>query len=307
MRETPAAAAFAIAPPPGDAGDAPADALIHVLRRVWRDRAGRAAILGLLALALLVLLGPLLWPWDPRVQLDIVRLQSRPPSWQHWFGTDVYSRDLLARLLDGGRVSLAIALVSATLAAAIGAAWGAIAGYAGGRVDGWLMRTVDVCLAVPRVLLLLAVIALWGRVSAGALIVLLGTTGWFGVSRIARGAALAARRSDFVAAARALGAGRVRIFVRHVLPATFPQVLVNAALAMGQVIVLEAGLSYLGLGVQQPFASWGNIISDGRETIATTWWLTLFPGLALVGTALALNTLADRLREALNPRQLPAP
>jgi peptide/nickel transport system permease protein len=169
------------------------------------------------------------------------------------------------------------------------------------------MRIVDACLAIPRILLLLLILALWGEVSVVSLVVVLGLPGWFPVSRMARAEALSLRTRDFVLAAQALGAGHLRVLVRHVLPHAIGPVLVSATIAVAHVVILEAGLSYLGYGVPQPNPTWGNIIRDGRGTLATTWWLTAFPGLALVGTALAINTVADRLRAALNPRQLPAP
>jgi peptide/nickel transport system permease protein len=168
-----------------------------------------------------------------------------------------------------------------------------------------MMRLVDTMLAIPRVLLILTIIALWSFPSVSGLIAVLGLTGWFGVSRLARAEALVVRGRDFVSAALALGVPRRDVLVRHVLPHSLGPVLVAATVAVGNVIVLEAGLSYFGVGVPDPAASWGNIIRDGRDSLASTWWLTVFPGLALVGTSLAVNAVANRLRSAINPRQLP--
>jgi peptide/nickel transport system permease protein len=210
-------------------------------------------------------------------------------------------------MLFGARVSLAIAALSALMASGVGLLYGGVAGFAGGRLEGLMMRTVDAMLAVPRILLLLTVLALWPTVGMWTLVWLLGLTGWFSVARLARAETASLREREFVMAARALGASPVRVFVRHVLPHAAGPVLVATTIAIAQVIVLEAALSYLGYGIPAPAPTWGNIIRDGRETIESTWWLTLFPGLALIGTALAVNTLADRLRAALNPRQLPAP
>lgn len=307
MADTPAAASLAI-PAPREAGAALSPTPVaRALQLLWDDRGARVAIVFLALLALAALAAPWLAPYDPARPIDPLLLGAAPPSRAHWFGTDVTSRDVLSRMLFGARISLAIAALATTLASALGLLYGGIAGYAGGRVDGLMMRLVDACLAIPRVLLIITVLALWGAVDARALVLLLGLTGWFAIARLARAEAAALRRRDFVVAARALGAGPVRLFVRHVLPHAAGPVLVATAIAIGQVIVLEAGLSFLGYGVPQPTPSWGNIIRDGRESMDTTWWLTAFPGLALVLTALAANTIADRLRVALNPRQLHAP
>jgi peptide/nickel transport system permease protein len=261
------------------------------------------AVLGVLILG--ALLAPVIAPYPPDEQLGLVDLKLRPPSWQHWFGTDPVSRDVFSRMLYGAQVSLRIALLAAGLSALVGLLWGAAAGFLGGRIDGVMMRVVDAFLAIPRVLLVLTVIALWPRVTPAGLIAVLGLTGWFGVSRLARAEALSVREREFVHAARALGVRRTSILVRHVLPHAIGPVLVAATLAVGHVIVLEAGLTYLGQGVPPPTATWGSIIHDGRDTLQSTWWLTLFPGLALIGTSLAVNAIANRLRAAINPRQLP--
>lgn len=307
MADTPAVASFAI-PNAGDVRGAPsATPVARAVRALWSDGGGRTALGFAAVLVAAAVLAPLVTPFDPARPLDPVALRAIAPSSTHWFGTDLLSRDVFSRVVHGARISLAVAALAALLASGVGLLYGGIAGFAGGRVDAAMMRIVDALLAIPRVLLLLTVLALWGTVTTRALIVLLGLTGWFAVARLARGEAAALRVRDFVVAARALGASPARLFVRHVLPHLAGPVLVATTIAMGHVVVLEAGLSYLGFGIAQPTPTWGNIIHDGRETIATTWWLTLFPGLALVGTALATNTIADRLRAALNPRQLPAP
>ncbi|MEO7963748.1 MAG: ABC transporter permease [Gemmatimonadaceae bacterium] len=307
MPETPAVAAFAI-PESRDATLRLASgAFADAFRRVLGYGAARAAILFLVVLIALALLAPWIAPYDPNATHGIVALKLQAPTLQHPFGTDAESRDVLSRMLHGARVSLSVAVLAALLAAGVGLIYGATSGYAGGIVDDVMMRIVDASLALPRVLLLLLVFALWREVSVFSLVVILGLTGWFPVSRLARAEALALSSRDFVVAARALGAGHWRILVRHVLPHAAGPVVVAATVAVAQVILIEAGLSFLGYGIPQPNPTWGNIIRDGREWIATAWWLTVFPGLALVGTALALNTLADRLRAALNPRQLHAP
>ncbi len=307
MADTPAVASLAIPAAPEDGATLSPTPVARALQLLWHDRGARIAIAFLALVLLAALAAPWLAPYDPARPIDPLAFRAAPPSGAHWFGTDLTSRDVLSRMLFGARISLAVAALATTLASALGLAYGGIAGYAGGRVDGVMMRLVDACLAVPRILLLITVLALWGTVDTSALVLLLGLTGWFAIARLARAEAAALRQRDFIVAARALGAGPARVFVRHVLPHAAGPVLVAATIAIGQVIVLEAGLSFLGYGVPQPTPTWGNIIRDGRESLATTWWLTAFPGLALVLTALAANTIADRLRAVLNPRQLHAP
>jgi peptide/nickel transport system permease protein len=208
-------------------------------------------------------------------------------------------------MLVGARLSVSVALLAAGLSAVVGLVWGATAGYFGGAADAIMSRVVDALLAIPRVLLVLTVIALWEHPTATGLVLTLGLTGWFGVSRLARAEAQSARGRAFVAASRALGVPHGAVIVRHVLPQAVGPVLVAATIAVGHVIVLEAGLAFFGYGVPQPAPSWGNIIYDGRDTIATTWWMTVFPGLALVTTSLAVTGVATRLRTAFHQRQLP--
>lgn len=307
MADTPAVAALAIPDPSARAGTLRERSLRHALQVLWGDRAARAALLFVVVLVTLALFAPLLAPYDPLRPLDAVALRAVSPSRAHWFGTDLLSRDVFSRVVHGARISLSVSVLAALLAAVVGLTYGGVAGFAGGRVDALMMRLVDAMLAIPRVLLLLTVVSLWRRVDVTALVLLLGLTGWFAVARLAHAEATWLRQREFVVGARVLGASPAQVFVRHVLPHLVGPVLVAATIAMGHVVILEAGLSFLGVGVPDPTPTWGNIIRDGRETIASTWWLTLFPGLALVGTALATNTLADRLRWALNPRQLPAP
>lgn len=273
-------------------------------RRLVRDRAAMFAGAVLAIMLLAALLAPLLAPYDPAAQPDIVALRSQPPSLAHWFGTDPYSRDVLSRVLHGGRVSLSVAVLAIAIAMTVGTAYGAVAGLAGGRTDAIMMRVIDGFLSIPRVLLLVAVLALWRGIPLPALVALLGFTGWFGVSRLVRAQVRALRERDFVVSARALGAGTSRLLVRHILPNVLSPVLVAATLGVGNVIILEAGLSYLGLGVQVPQPSWGNIIQDGMDQVSALWWVSVFPGLAIVVTVMAVNRLGDGLRDALDPRQL---
>lgn len=275
------------------------------LRALVRDSRTRIAFVVLLLVALGAILAPLIAPYDPTAQLDIERLQSRPPSAAHPFGTDPYSRDVLSRLIYGSRVSLAVGLGSVALAMSIGISVGVVAGYVGGAVDAVLMRLVDAAISVPRLLVLIMVASLWDRLGLVTLTLLMAGTGWFAVSRLVRAETLALRDREFVLAARALGTPTPRLLVRHVLPNVLAPALVAAALSIANVILLEAALSYLGIGVQPPTASWGSIIEDGAERVAELWWLTVFPGLAILVTVFACNALGDALRDAFDPRQLP--
>jgi len=279
---------------------------VRLARALWRDSRARVALVTLAIVAFVALFAPLLAPYDPTAQLDIAHLQGMPPSLAHPLGTDPFSRDVLSRLLYGARVSLSVALVAVSLSMALGILLGAVAGYAGGLVDAVLMRLVDAMMAIPRLLLLIMAVVLWGDIGVTGLTLLLAGTGWFMVCRLVRTQALLVRELDYVAAARALGASPTRILLRHILPAAAGPGFVAATLAVGNVILLEAGLSYLGIGIRPPAASWGSIIQDGAQRVSDLWWLTLFPGLAILVTVFACNALGDALRDVLNPRHLDA-
>jgi peptide/nickel transport system permease protein len=276
-----------------------------IMARLRADRRSVLALGALLTMTVLVLVGPLLVAHQPYEQLDITNLVHARPSATHLLGTDAFSRDVLSRVLSGGRVSLAVAMSAVVIETLIGVTWGLIAGLAGGWIDATMMRCVDAGLSVPRVLLLLAMLAAVPRVPVWALVVILGATGWFGIARLVRSEVRSLRAADFVLAARSLGATPTRLALRHLLPHVTGPVVVAATLAIGQVIVLEAGLSFLGIGVQPPRASWGNIIGDGTEFIASAPWVSLAPGICLVIVVLAVSALGDGLRDAIAPRQLP--
>ena len=272
------------------------------LRQILRRRSSRIALVILGLIVLIGALAPMIAPYDPAAQPDIVALKSLPPSLAHPFGTDPYSRDVLSRVIYGARLSLTIGLLATLVSLTLGVFYGAVAGYAGGLVDGVMMRLLDALLAIPRLLLLLGILVAWPQFSVGALILFLGLTGWFGLSRIVRGQVLALKHAEFVTAAHALGATRGRILMRHLLPNLISPIVVAATLGVAHVIVLEAGLSYLGIGVPQPLASWGNIIQDGADQVATLWWMSLFPGLFMVLTVMTLNVLGESLRDAYDRR-----
>ena len=272
-----------------------------LLAAAWRARWARAAILILTDVVALAVLAPPFLP-DPAAQPDIVAGANRPPSAGHPFGTDPLSRDVLARVVSGGRVSLSVAALSVALSVTLGAFVGLAAGFFGGGVDAVLMRLVDGALAVPRLFLLLILIAVWERVPFAAFILVIGATGWFGTSRLVRAEVLRLRHLDFVRAAEALGAGGGRIMFRHLLPNAAGPLVVAATLGVGEVILLEAGLSFLGFGIQPPTPSWGGMIFDARSVLATAPWASVFPALAITLTVLSVNLLGDALREAASTR-----
>ncbi len=285
-------------------------ALVRGLRRRADSAAARrffappATAFGLGVLiffVLIALLAPLASAYAPSAQLGIVSLQSRPPSWQHLLGTDLYSRDVWSRLAFGARVSLGIGALATLVSLGLGALVGAAAGYFRRAADAVLMRIVDAGLAIPRIFLVLAAIAVGRPLGVVPLALLLGLTGWFATSRLVRAEVLSLRERGWVEGARAVGVGPWRIIWRHVLPGTASVLIVAAALGVANVMLLEAGLSFLGVGVQPPVPSWGNMIADARDQLATAPWASLFPGLAITLAVMALHAVADGLRHALQP------
>ena len=274
-------------------------------RRFFRHRTTSWG-LGILAfLVLVALAAPLVAPFAPNRQLDIVRLTNQPPSWTFPLGTDPLSRDVWSRTAYGARVSLGIGALGALVAVALGTLVGAIAGYYRRWIDSVLMRGVDVGLALPRIFILLMAVALWDGLPFAALVIAIGLTSWFGTSRLVRAEVLSLRQRDFVVAARALGADSGRVIFRHVLPNAAAPIIVSAALGVGNVLLLEASLSFLGIGIAPPDASWGNMIADGAPAIYTAPWSTLFPGLAIALVVMSLNAVADGVRDALDPYEMP--
>ena len=269
----------------------------------WRQlRKNRLAMAGgsvVLLLGVVALCAPLLAPYDPAAY-DVKQILLAPGP-QHWFGTDQLGRDVLSRMLYGARISMAVGFVSVGIAVLLGTLIGTLAGYYGGRVDELLMRFVDLMLNFPRLFLLLTLIALL-RPSIWVIMAVIGFTGWMGLARLVRGEILSLREREFVQGARALGAADARIMVKHILPNALVPVLVSATLGVAGAILTESGLSFLGLGVQPPTPSWGNILIDGKANIEIAWWLSAFPGLAILATVLAYNLLGEGLRDALDPR-----
>jgi len=275
-------------------------------KRPHTHRALRTPLALTLLLVLVALAAPILAPASPIAQPDIVAQRSLPPSFAHLFGTDSYSRDVYARVLYGARVSLSVASLSVAIALLLGTCYGAIAAFAGGTVDRVLMRILDVLLALPRLLLLLALSSFRDEVPFTYLVILLGFTGWYGVARNVRSEIQSQLTRDYLHAARATGVPRIRMLTRHILPHLIPVLAVYASLGVAQTIALEAGLSYLGFGVRAPNPSWGTIMHDGFSVVRDQWWLTVFPGLATLLAVLVCNWLGDALRDAFAPEQVPA-
>jgi oligopeptide transport system permease protein len=287
---------------------APTSAAAGPPRSLWSDArrrlaCNRAAVAsaGMLAFVVLACFAAPWWPGlaDPAAQ-DL-RLGAALPTITHPFGTDELGRDLLARVLYGGRISLLVGLVGTLVSLLVGVSWGAVAGYAGGKLDEFMMRTVDVLYALPNIFLVILLMVFFSR-SLLMLFVALGLVQWLTMARIVRGQVLTLKRQTFVEAARALGAGDRSIVFRHIVPNTLGPVIVYATLTVPAVILQEAFLSFLGLGVQPPDASWGTLIADGARVMALFPWLVVFPGLALSLTLLAFNFMGDGLRDALDPQ-----
>lgn len=270
--------------------------------RFFRHPVAAPALGVLVFFATIAVAAPVIAPYDPNELHDIVRLTNRPPSASHLLGTDPLSRDLWSRVVFGSRVSLSIGAIAALLAVTAGAVVGAAAGYFRRWIDATLMRVVDVGLALPRIFLLILIAAVWGQLPIAVLILVIGLTGWFGTSRLVRAEVLSLRERAFVEGARALGAGPVRVVLRHVLPNVAAPIIVSAALGIANVLLLEAGLSFLGIGVAPPRPSWGRMIWEGSEWIATAPWTTLWPGIAVALVVMCLNAVGDALRDALDPR-----
>ncbi|MDP2855082.1 MAG: ABC transporter permease [Smithellaceae bacterium] len=245
------------------------------------------------------LLAPVLAPYDPGA-IDLKNVLA-PPSGEHWFGTDQLGRDVLSRMIWGARISLKVGFVATGLAILIGMILGAVAGFYGGWIDAVIMRFVDVMLCFPAFFLILAVIAFL-EPSIWNIMIVIGLTGWMGVTRLVRADFVSLRERDFVRAARAIGANDARIIFMHILPNALASILVAATLGIAGAILTESALSFLGIGVQPPTPSWGNILTAGKDNIDIAWWLSLYPGLAILITVVGYNLLGEGIRDASDPR-----
>ncbi len=274
--------------------------LLHIYwQRFRRNRFAVAGVFVILLLFAASIGAPLITPYHPGT-IDAYHVLL-PPSADHWFGTDELGRDVFTRMIYGARISLKVGFVAVGIAVVIGTVVGLLAGFYGGWTDSILMRLVDIMLCFPTFFLILAVIAML-EPSIWYIMIIIGVTGWMGVARLVRAEVLSLRERDFVMAARALGASDFRIIFRHILPNAMSPVLVSASLGVAGAILTESALSFLGIGVQPPDPSWGNILTAGKDYIEFAWWLSLFPGLAILVTVLSYNLVGEGIRDALDPR-----
>ena len=275
-----------------------------MLKLYWkRFLSNPLAVAGAVVIVMLAVAGlaaPHLTPMDPLKQDLLARLKE--PSAAHWFGTDELGRDVFSRMIAGLRVSLLIGFMAALISISIGTVIGLIAGYWRGWVDSFLMRLVDIVLCFPTLFLILMILAVLDKPSIYMVMAVIGLTSWAGLARMVRGEVLSMRERDFILVARGLGLSSRRILLVHLLPNVISPVIVAATLTVGAAILTESGLSFLGLGVQPPLPSWGNILTSGKDFIHVAWWLSLFPGLGILVTVLAFNLLGEGLRDVLDPR-----
>jgi oligopeptide transport system permease protein len=267
--------------------------------RLKRNRLAVAGGIMLLMLTVLCVAGP--WFLRATYQEQNLDLGATPPSAAHWLGTDTLGRDLLVRLLYGGRISIGVGLCATLVALTIGVVYGAVAGYVGGKADAVMMRLVDIIYALPFTIFVILLMVFFGR-NIILLFVAIGAVEWLTMARIVRSQIMALKKMEFIEAARALGYGHRRIIFRHLLPNALGPIIVYATLTIPAVMLLEAFLSFLGLGVQPPMSSWGTLIKDGAEKMEEFWWLLVFPGGVFSLTLFSLNFLGDGLRDALDVR-----
>lgn len=267
--------------------------------RFKQHRLGLAGAVIVISLFIVSVSAPLITPYDPNfIDIDCI---LEAPSYDHPFGTDQLGRDVLSRIIWGGRISLLVGFVSVGIASVIGILLGSIAGYYGGLIDSVIMRFVDIMLCFPTFFLILAVVAFLDP-SIWNIMIVIGATGWMGIARLIRAEILSLKERDYVIAARSLGARHTRIIWRHIIPNAMAPVLVAATLGVAGAILTESALSFLGIGVQPPTASWGNILTAGKESIEVAWWLSFYPGIAILVTVLGYNLLGEGIRDAIDPR-----
>ena len=281
-----------------DAEESPDGGGAALWRRLRRHRPAAWSFGLLAAVGVVCAAAPLIAPYEfDAIDLSKIR---QAPSLQHWMGTDALGRDLFTRVLYGGRISILIGVLAAVVGTGLGTACGAIAGFYGGRIDSFLMRITDVAYAIPA-LPLLIVLSSYVQAAVGSMAVIIGLLSWMATARVVRGDVLSIKQMAYVEAARSLGATNVRIIVRHVLPNAIGPIVVGATLGVGNAIVLESSLSFLGLGVQPPTPTWGNLLQEAQASMASEPWLAIFPGLAILAIVLAVNFIGDGLQDALDP------
>lgn len=270
-------------------------------RRIRRDPGAIIAASVIVALILVAIFAPQISPWDPTRPDRAVSFRASPPSAEHWLGTDRAGRDVLSRLIYGARVSLGVGFGSQLLSLFFGIVFGLMAGYFGGWIDILISRLIEILQAFPSLLLLIVLSVTIGPGLVTAYIAL-GIVGWAGVARLVRGEALKLKHADYVEGARALGSRSPRLLFKHIFPGVMPSLIVLYSIGVGGAIIGESTLSFLGLGVQPPTPSWGQMIADGQSYLTTAWWMSVFPGIAIAMVVLAFNFMGDILRDALDPR-----
>lgn len=272
----------------------------NTFHHILKNPLAKSGFLIISCIAVMAIFAPWLSHYDPDA-IDVKAILLAP-SEAHWMGTDGLGRDVYSRMLYGARISLLVGFVAVGISTAIGVVLGALAGYYRGWVDTVIMRLVDIMLSIPSFFLILAVIAFLTP-SIWNIMIVIGLTSWMGVTRLVRAEFLSLAEREYVHASRTLGAQDARLIFKHLLPNSLTPIIVSAVLGVASAVLLESGLSFLGLGVQAPQASWGNILTDGKEYIQFAWWLSLFPGMAILFTVLGYNLLGEGLRDALDPRQ----
>ncbi len=270
------------------------------MKKVLKNKLAVAGAIIILTVSLFAIFAPFITKYRPD-DIDTGNYLL-PPSGQHWLGTDILGRDLFCRMAYGARISLIVGLIAVSISVLIGVSLGALAGYYGGKVDMVIMRSVDIMLCFPNIFLILALVALL-EPSILIIMAVIGVTSWMGISRLVRAEILSLKERDFVLAAKAAGVSDLKIITRHLIPNAMGPVLVNATLGVAVAILVESSLSFLGIGVQPPTPSWGNILMDAKSSLGIAWWLTLFPGTAIFITVLGYNLLGEGLRDVFMPRK----
>ncbi|AEH22167.1 ABC-type transporter, integral membrane subunit [Thermodesulfobacterium geofontis OPF15] len=272
----------------------------EVFKELIKHKIGFASLIVISILVILALFAPYISPYDP-FEINVNKILL-PPSFKHPLGTDLLGRDVLSRMIYASRISLEVSLVAVGISIGIGVFLGSLAGYLGGLVDQIISRFIDIMLCFPTIFLILAVIA-YLEPSILTIMIVIGATSWMGIARLIRAEIMSLKERDFVLIAKVYGAGTFRIIFKHLLPNALPPIMVSASLGLGQAILIESALSFLGIGVQPPIPSWGNILIEGKEALEVAWWLSIFPGLAILITILAFTLLGETLQEILNPKR----
>ncbi len=271
----------------------------QVIKRFFQRKSSVTALILIILLILFSFLSPFFIPYSPdEINVDAILL---PPSAEHWFGTDALGRDVFTRMMYGGRISLLVGFVAEGIAIIIGVILGSLSGYFGGKIDSIIMRFADIMLCFPTFFLILSVITFL-EPSIWNIMLVIGVTGWMQIARLVRGEFLSLRERDFVLYEKVLGSGNFYIIFRHILPNALNPVIVSAAFGIAGAIITESSLSFLGLGVQPPTPSWGNILTSGKDIMEAAWWLSVFPGLFIFVSVLCYNLIGEGLKDALNPK-----